>query len=40
MAKEKLFINLIEFSKQSLQLKTTLKALFLVEKQRALSFIV
>ena len=34
------FINLIEFSKQSLQLKTTLTALFFVEKQRALSFIV
>ena len=38
--KKKKIINLIEFSKQSLQLKTTLTALFFVEKQRALSFIV
>ena len=34
------FINLIEFSKQSLQLKTNLTAFFFIKKQRALSFIV
>ena len=39
-AKKLFFINLVEFFKQSLHLKTTLSALFFVEKQRALSFIV
>ena len=38
--KKTFFINLIEFSKHSLQLKTTLTALFFVENQRTLFFIV
>ena len=33
-------INITEFFKQSLRIKTTLTAFFFVEKQRAVSFVV